>query len=577
LGLAAAAAAAALEEKQHDDDDEDEDEGDEEAPLTLPTLSSSSSSSITRLATTPARDDDDWKIQFQRRFAWEGHVIRTIQQVVLLELEPELCDLDLLQQQLQRQPHGRIASISIEHEEWRRLLQLDPTTTSTTDIPLDVLCAMANGDVSYHPAMARVWNMTRRRTTTTLSSSSQQQQQQLLHPRTVARRRALLRFAAASTTFTFHCQEVITEMANVWERSLYQQIMNPTFTTTPTTQYAYEETAVILSHALRTVPNVYQRTSSLAMLQAQVSQQLDQMAQVVQRHVDYYVEKKQRPPPPHDASLWCEPRELLFTIHYVLSKHYSIRSHVPIRHGSSSSTSSALGGHDDDDVLHACSISRVLLDFYQEPPREHVDHYQNKCHPILVAIIYQAVARRLGVMGDILYCPEHCHTLLRFSTSINNEDDSSNLLFVDLVQDPGRIMTLAQCQDLIRTCQLLTEQDYSERSRQQLFAPSSGHHHHAFDLDNDDDMDEDLRTSFWSQPPMSIPSVVYWLAAPFFTKHTTSDGQPDEYDEEEDQPFDFLLNQLVESSGGGGGRLISFLQDRMVFFSSIMRHCKLIS
>ncbi len=148
---------------------------------------------------------------------------------------------------------------------------------------------------------------------------------------------------------------------------------------------------------------------------------------------------------------------------------------------------------------------------------------------------------------------------------------------MDLVQEPGRIMTLPQCQELIRTSKLVTEQDYSERNRRMLF--SGDQEGDTDDLnhdDNDEDMNEDVRTAFWSQPPISIPSVVYWLAAPFFTKpHGRIDEEDD--DDDEDQPYDFLLGQLVESSGGGGGRLISFLQDRMVFFSSIMRHCKLIS
>jgi hypothetical protein len=504
----------------------------------------------------------DWNIMFQQRFVVEGHVIRTIQHVVENELEPDKYDF----QSLQQRSNGRIASTYIESPDWKRLIH-DGDNSSNDESKscqiLDVLCAIANMEVDYHPMLQRL----------------KQHEPSFRWP--------LIRFVAASAAFTFHCQEVVEHMNILWERALQQQLWNPSLITTEASQLLYEETAMVLAHALRPIPDLLHRSSSLQQCKLFVALRLDEIAHTVQNymacldgiHLNY-----------GNASRQDDTRTLLQTIHFVLSTKYGIRYHYPIRrrilNATAANDGTMSGGATDDIAVHCCSIAHVLQCHHQH----HVHGSQPKpltnnwCHPVLVAIIYQAVARRLGLIGDILFCPQNCHAILRFTgldTAATSATSSSEgqpcLLFLDLVEDPGNIMTLVQCKELVRRCDLMTEHTFQDR-RRHMNLPWPNHILNNEDFDDEEDWREDA-DAFCFQTPMTVHNVVFWLVSPFLVSRqdeassSSGDDSNDGQELDEDQPYDFLLGQLVE---GNGGSLLSFLQDRLVFFSAIMRHCELI-
>jgi hypothetical protein len=549
---------------------------------------------------TASNSVDCWKLLYQQRHCQDQSIIALVNKVVETELVPQKYDFDHLHQR-----PGMLASTQVEDVSWKNAL-----AKAGSNI-MDVLCAIANQDETYPGVVAVV----------PVQHDSEAQvdaQQQLL-------RRKLQRFLAASIVFTLHCHEVVTNVSSIWEQIILIRHSAPrrnhhldqpapaalvadnaaavaamlhhpnnhhhNYTESMGTSSAcYEEMAVLLAHALRPVPELVQRSSSIQQLRLLVADQMNSLAQAVRlemkhrpEHSHYFRQQTSRPLPSSNDGL-----VILATIHQVLWSTTTTTT------SSSSSSTRGFGlraryPETREAAVESCSIQRVIQWSHHHHHHHDDDNTppSNKgyrwCHPILNAIFYQAVARRLDMALEIIFCPRHCYPMLRYY------DRTTNMLwFLDLITTPGRILSLRECQELAERLDLTCE-DHSDEA----------HHdqprNHPIDgplQPNDNMINMNIHAdfhlvhdTFWGQAPIEVTSVLYWLVAPLLLNrrrrrtsqphHSDNEGHNDYNDNDalEDQPRDFLLGQLVE---GNGGSLMKFLNERLVFFTAILSFSELI-
>lgn len=526
----------------------------------------------------------DWKMLYRERHVQDASIVALVHKVVNTELAPQKYDFTHLHQR-----PGMLASTQVEDITWKHAL-----AKAGANI-MDVLCAIANQETTYpgiQQLVVKTFETTNTHDHPMQDSTGSSQHQQLHHQK-------LQRFLAASIVFTLHCHEVVTQVAAIWERIVLirhsapamrnpQQTLPPLpagavaaamhpsnpawwLPSTPSSSSCYEDMAVLLAHALRPVPELLQRTSSIQQLRCEVSDHMDALSESVQLAVNDRIGGIYR----NGGALQNQTSRLtdnadlalMATIHHVMwsvstSRGFRLRARYP-------DTREA--------AVAACSIQRVVQWKHHHlapttPSQPLLDCCYRWCHPVLIAILYQAVARRLDLALDIVFCPRHCFPMLRYY------DRSTNMLwFLDLIETPGRILSLRECQELVERLGLTCED------------PSEAPHHpvdgvrqplpqhlpaHAID-------------TFWGQAPMEVTSVLYWLVAPLLLNRrrqrprdnhiggSDDDAErSDDYDDAlEDQPHDFLLGQLVE---GNAGSLMKFLNERLVFFTAILRFCELI-
>ncbi len=556
-------------------------------------------------ATAEEPPEKDWKRLYRQWHSRDKAVVRLVREVASTELNQ--VQVAALQVPRQRGFLSDLPSVVIRHARWKRLMGNHNSATRRRFWMMDVLCAMANQETDYLSMLG-----VRPSTATTITPWE--------------------RFLAASAVFQFHCLETTSHLSHTLERAAMLSLSFPLSVapTLLTLSSLYEETAIILAHAMRPIPDFLQRSATLSKLRTTVQQQLATMTQRVLQFMQYYCQTSSRlTRRAHQGCSCQDPRVILYTIHYVMTKQYRLScqssAQMPsmplLVPGNSSSSTHHHHHHAMRSPQVACSILNVLTtaaaslqDPVYAPVPPELGSAAVPCHPVLFAIIFQGIARRMGIQSDIVTCcSRNCRALLRVpipsllatppQTPPGSPQRHSHQLyssspkppplrpnwFVDLQQGPGHILTsVTQCQEwLEHHCQ-----GQSPISSLQSDSPPRNIPIVPDDDDSDDGRQPLLRlrqgstatrmgsSSLWSQPPMQVSTMLSWLTTPFF--------RPDDHndDEEEDalpppEPHQILLQHLMQRTNNDADvdeadDLLALLQDRLLLFPTMLNYCQVI-